>query len=84
MLLGPRRLPCGRRAPRRLGGRARPLTPLSPVADGRVLTCAAVWRMPEESEPGSHESPDESSSAAHALELLCDLDGAAAHGSAAW
>lgn len=40
--------------------------------------------MPEESEPGSHESPDESSSTAHALELLCDLDGVAAHGSVAW
>ncbi|XP_070284728.1 EARP and GARP complex-interacting protein 1 isoform X3 [Myotis yumanensis] len=53
------------------------------IADSRVLTCAAVWRMPEESEPGSHESPDESSSTAHALELLCDLDGVAAHGSVA-
>ncbi|XP_036191338.1 EARP and GARP complex-interacting protein 1 isoform X4 [Myotis myotis] len=53
------------------------------IADSRVLTCAAVWRMPEESEPGSHESPDESSSTAHALELLCDLDSVAAHGSVA-
>nr|KAF6307827.1 EARP complex and GARP complex interacting protein 1 [Myotis myotis] len=58
------------------------LTSLS-LADSRVLTCAAVWRMPEESEPGSHESPDESSSTAHALELLCDLDSVAAHGSVA-
>ncbi|KAM7079523.1 EARP and GARP complex-interacting protein 1 isoform 2-T2 [Molossus nigricans] len=52
------------------------------TADSRLLTCAAVWRMPEESEPGSHESPDDSSSTAHALELLCSLD-SAAHGSTA-
>lgn len=55
----------------------------SKITDSRVLTCAAVWRMPEESEPGGHESPDEAASTAHALELLCDLDGAGAHGSAA-
>lgn len=51
--------------------------------DGKVLTCAAVWKMPQESEPGSHESPDDAASAAHSLELLCHLDGAA-HGSTAW
>ncbi|XP_006910274.1 EARP-interacting protein isoform X3 [Pteropus alecto] len=50
--------------------------------DSKVLTCAAVWKMPQESEPGSHESPDDAASAAHSLELLCHLDGTA-HGSTA-
>uniref|UniRef100_A0A8C9MC77 EARP complex and GARP complex interacting protein 1 n=1 Tax=Panthera tigris altaica TaxID=74533 RepID=A0A8C9MC77_PANTA len=49
-------------------------------SDSKVLTCAAVWRMPKELEPGSHESPDDSSSPAHTLELLCHLDDTA-HGS---
>lgn len=53
------------------------------ASDGKVLTCAAVWKMPQESEPGSHESPDDAASAAHSLELLCHLDGSA-HGSTAW
>lgn len=52
------------------------------TSDGKVLTCAAVWKMPQESEPGSHESPDDAASAAHSLELLCHLDGTA-HGSTA-
>ncbi|KAG8512335.1 EARP and GARP complex-interacting protein 1 [Galemys pyrenaicus] len=52
------------------------------ASDSRVLTCAAVWRMPKGLEPGSHESPDDSSSTAHTLELLCHLDNAA-HGSSA-
>ncbi|XP_032285916.1 EARP and GARP complex-interacting protein 1 isoform X2 [Phoca vitulina] len=51
-------------------------------SDSKVLTCAAVWRMPKELEPGSHESPDDSSSTAHSLELLCHLDDTA-HGSTA-
>uniref|UniRef100_A0ABI7VQM8 EARP and GARP complex-interacting protein 1 n=2 Tax=Felis catus TaxID=9685 RepID=A0ABI7VQM8_FELCA len=38
--------------------------------------------MPKELEPGSHESPDDSSSPAHTLELLCHLDDTA-HGSVA-
>uniref|UniRef100_A0A8C5YEH2 EARP and GARP complex-interacting protein 1 n=1 Tax=Microcebus murinus TaxID=30608 RepID=A0A8C5YEH2_MICMU len=48
-------------------------------SDSRVLTCAAVWRMPKELESGSHESPDDSSSTAQTLELLCHLDNTA-HG----
>ncbi|KAK2489970.1 hypothetical protein MC885_006069 [Smutsia gigantea] len=47
------------------------------ASDSKVLTCAAVWRMPKELEPGSHESPDDSSSTAHTLELLCHLDNTA-------
>ncbi|XP_061066647.1 EARP and GARP complex-interacting protein 1 isoform X1 [Eubalaena glacialis] len=50
------------------------------TADGKVVTCAAVWRMPAELEPGGHESPEDAASPAHALELLCHL-GPAAHGS---
>lgn len=53
------------------------------ASDSKVLTYAAVWRMPKELEPGSHESPDDSSSTAHTLELLCHLDNTA-HGSMAW
>lgn len=53
------------------------------ASDSKVLTCAAVWRMPKELEPGSHESPDDSSSTAHTLELLCHLDNTA-RGSMAW
>ncbi|XP_058407838.1 EARP and GARP complex-interacting protein 1 isoform X1 [Diceros bicornis minor] len=52
------------------------------ASDSKVLTCAAVWRMPKEVEPGSHESPDDASSTAHTLELLCHLDNTA-HGSMA-
>lgn len=51
-------------------------------SDSKVLTCAAVWRMPKELEPGGHESPDDSTSPAHTLELLCHLDNTA-HGSMA-
>ncbi|EPY78975.1 hypothetical protein CB1_000977010, partial [Camelus ferus] len=47
------------------------------AADSKVLTCAAVWRMPAELEPGGHESPEDAASPAHALELLCHLDHAA-------
>ncbi|KAF7247612.1 hypothetical protein EYD10_06454 [Varanus komodoensis] len=46
------------------------------------MTCAAVWRMPKELESGSHESPDDSSSNAQTLELLCHLDNTA-HGNMA-
>lgn len=53
------------------------------TSDSKVLTCAAVWRMPEDSEPGGHESPDDSASTAHTLELLCHLDNTT-HGSMAW
>ncbi|XP_045404924.1 EARP and GARP complex-interacting protein 1 isoform X2 [Lemur catta] len=52
------------------------------ASDSRVLTCAAVWRMPKELESGSHESPDDSSSTAQTLELLCHLDNTA-HGNMA-
>ncbi|XP_033293404.1 EARP and GARP complex-interacting protein 1 isoform X2 [Orcinus orca] len=52
------------------------------TTDGKVVTCAAVWRMPAELEPGGHESPEDAASPAHALELLCHL-GPAAHGSTA-
>nr|XP_045225806.1 EARP and GARP complex-interacting protein 1 isoform X1 [Macaca fascicularis] len=47
------------------------------ASDSKVLTCAAVWRMPKELESGSHESPDDSSSTAQTLELLCHLDNTA-------
>uniref|UniRef100_A0A7N9CMG8 EARP and GARP complex-interacting protein 1 n=1 Tax=Macaca fascicularis TaxID=9541 RepID=A0A7N9CMG8_MACFA len=47
------------------------------TSDSKVLTCAAVWRMPKELESGSHESPDDSSSTAQTLELLCHLDNTA-------
>ena len=57
--------------------------PCPSAADGKVVTCAAVWRMPAELEPGGHESPEDAASPAHALELLCHL-GPAAHGSTAW
>ncbi len=54
-----------------------------PASESRVLTCAAVWRMPPEWESGSHESPDDSSNNPQTLELLCHLDNTA-HGSMAW
>ncbi|ROL44804.1 Protein TSSC1 [Anabarilius grahami] len=53
------------------------------TSESRVLTCAAVWRMPPEWESGSHESPDDSSNNPQTLELLCHLDNTA-HGSVAW
>uniref|UniRef100_A0A8C3IAT7 EARP complex and GARP complex interacting protein 1 n=1 Tax=Chrysemys picta bellii TaxID=8478 RepID=A0A8C3IAT7_CHRPI len=49
------------------------------ASDSKVMTCAAVWRMPKELESGSHESPDDSSSNTQTLELLCHLDNTA-HG----
>ncbi|XP_069431290.1 EARP and GARP complex-interacting protein 1 isoform X2 [Ovis canadensis] len=49
----------------------------SQAADSKVVTCAAVWRMPAELEPGSQESPEDAASPAHALELLCLLEPAA-------
>uniref|UniRef100_A0A8B9PVZ3 EARP complex and GARP complex interacting protein 1 n=1 Tax=Apteryx owenii TaxID=8824 RepID=A0A8B9PVZ3_APTOW len=52
------------------------------ASDSKVVTCAAVWRMPKELESGSHESPDDSSSNAQTLELLCHLDNTA-HGNMA-
>uniref|UniRef100_A0A8B9PY53 EARP complex and GARP complex interacting protein 1 n=1 Tax=Apteryx owenii TaxID=8824 RepID=A0A8B9PY53_APTOW len=52
------------------------------TSDSKVVTCAAVWRMPKELESGSHESPDDSSSNAQTLELLCHLDNTA-HGNMA-
>uniref|UniRef100_A0A8C1KMI3 EARP complex and GARP complex interacting protein 1 n=1 Tax=Cyprinus carpio TaxID=7962 RepID=A0A8C1KMI3_CYPCA len=53
-----------------------------PASESRVLTCAAVWRMPPEWESGNHESPDDSSNNPQTLELLCHLDNTA-HGSVA-
>uniref|UniRef100_A0A8C5MMC8 EARP-interacting protein homolog n=1 Tax=Leptobrachium leishanense TaxID=445787 RepID=A0A8C5MMC8_9ANUR len=44
------------------------------TSDSKVMTCAAVWRIPKELQAGSHESPDDSSSNAQSLELLCHLD----------
>ncbi|KAM9616376.1 EARP and GARP complex-interacting protein 1 isoform X3 [Harpia harpyja] len=52
------------------------------TSDSKVMTCAAVWRMPKELESGSHESPDDSSSNTQTLELLCHLDNTA-HGNMA-
>ncbi|KAF4795388.1 Protein TSSC1 [Turdus rufiventris] len=52
------------------------------ASDTKVMTCAAVWRMPKELESGSHESPDDSSSNTQTLELLCHLDNTA-HGNMA-
>ncbi|XP_069462134.1 EARP and GARP complex-interacting protein 1 isoform X2 [Ambystoma mexicanum] len=52
------------------------------TSDSKVMTCATVWRMPKELESGSHESPDDSSSNPHTLELLCHLDNTA-HGNMA-
>ncbi|MBN3281128.1 EIPR1 protein, partial [Polyodon spathula] len=54
----------------------------SKTSDNKVITCAAMWRMPKESESGNHESPDDSSSNPQALELLCHLDNTA-HGNIA-
>uniref|UniRef100_A0A3Q1JTG5 EIPR1-like beta-propeller domain-containing protein n=1 Tax=Anabas testudineus TaxID=64144 RepID=A0A3Q1JTG5_ANATE len=54
---------------------------LSP-SDSRVVSCAAVWRMPSDWETGSHESPDDSAHNPQALELLCRLDDST-HGNAA-
>ncbi|XP_044796488.1 EARP and GARP complex-interacting protein 1 isoform X2 [Bubalus bubalis] len=47
------------------------------AADSKVVTFAAVWRMPAELEPGGQESPEDAASPAHALELLCHLEPAA-------
>ncbi|XP_061282727.1 EARP and GARP complex-interacting protein 1 isoform X3 [Bos javanicus] len=47
------------------------------AADSKVVTCAAVWRMPLELEPGGQDSPEDAASPAHALELLCHLEPAA-------
>ncbi|XP_060790670.1 EARP-interacting protein homolog isoform X1 [Neoarius graeffei] len=52
------------------------------ISDSRVLTCAAVWRMPPEWESGSHDSPDDSAHSPQALQLLCHLDNTA-HGNVA-
>ncbi|XP_070776548.1 EARP-interacting protein homolog isoform X1 [Enoplosus armatus] len=55
---------------------------LSFSSDSRVVSCAAVWRMPSDWETGSHESPDDSTHNPQTLELLCHLDDSA-HGNAA-
>ncbi|XP_015236749.1 PREDICTED: protein TSSC1 [Cyprinodon variegatus] len=52
------------------------------TSDSRVVSCAAVWRMPSDWDSGSHESPDDSAHNAQTLELLCHLDNSA-HGNAA-
>lgn len=54
-----------------------------PASDSRVVSCAAVWRMPSDWETGSHESPDDSAHNPQTLELLCHLDDAA-HSNTAW
>uniref|UniRef100_A0A4W6BZH2 EARP complex and GARP complex interacting protein 1 n=1 Tax=Lates calcarifer TaxID=8187 RepID=A0A4W6BZH2_LATCA len=61
------------------------LAPLSAslfIIDSRVVSCAAVWRMPSDWETGSHESPDDTAHNPQILELLCHLDDSA-HGNAA-
>ncbi|XP_029350329.1 EARP-interacting protein homolog isoform X1 [Echeneis naucrates] len=50
--------------------------------DSRVVSCAAVWRMPSDWETGSHESPDDTAHNPQTLELLCHLNDSA-HGNAA-
>ncbi|XP_034015663.1 EARP-interacting protein homolog [Thalassophryne amazonica] len=45
------------------------------TSDSRVVSCAAVWRMPSDWETGNHESPDDSAHNPQSLELLCHLDG---------
>ncbi|TKS86159.1 Protein TSSC1 [Collichthys lucidus] len=52
------------------------------TSDSRVVSCAAVWRMPSDWETGSHESPDDSAHNPQTLELLCHLDDSA-HSNAA-
>ncbi|KAI3367279.1 hypothetical protein L3Q82_008324 [Scortum barcoo] len=52
------------------------------TSDSRVVSCAAVWRMPSDWETGSHESPDDSTHNPQTLELLCHLDDSA-HSNAA-
>ncbi|KAF7201032.1 tumor suppressing subtransferable candidate 1, partial [Nothobranchius furzeri] len=52
------------------------------TSDSRVVSCAAVWRMPSDWESGSHESPDDSAHNPQTLELLCRLDDSS-HGNAA-
>ncbi|XP_055361645.1 EARP-interacting protein homolog isoform X3 [Betta splendens] len=52
------------------------------TSDSRVLSCAAVWKMPSDWEMGSHESSDDSAHNPQALELLCRLDDTT-HGNAA-
>ncbi|XP_034715056.1 EARP-interacting protein homolog [Etheostoma cragini] len=47
------------------------------TSDSRVVSCAAVWRMPSDWETGSHESPDDSAHNPQTLELLCHLDDSA-------
>lgn len=44
------------------------------TSDSRVVSCAAVWRMPSDWETGNHESPDDSAHNPQTLELLCHLD----------
>lgn len=44
------------------------------TSDSRVVSCAAVWRMPSDWDAGSHESPDDSAHNPQTLELLCHLD----------
>uniref|UniRef100_A0AAQ4RYL1 EARP complex and GARP complex interacting protein 1 n=1 Tax=Gasterosteus aculeatus aculeatus TaxID=481459 RepID=A0AAQ4RYL1_GASAC len=51
-------------------------------SDSRVVSCAAVWRMPSDWETGSNESPDDSAHNPQTLELLCHLDDGA-HSNAA-
>ncbi|XP_068136452.1 EARP and GARP complex-interacting protein 1 [Hyperolius riggenbachi] len=44
------------------------------TSDGKVTSCAAVWRIPKELQAGSQEVPDDSSNNTQTLELLCHLD----------
>ncbi|AWP16933.1 putative protein TSSC1-like isoform 4 [Scophthalmus maximus] len=52
------------------------------TSNSRVVSCAAVWRMPTDWETASHESPDDTAHNPQTLELLCHLDDSA-HGNAA-
>ncbi|XP_057714778.1 EARP-interacting protein homolog isoform X1 [Corythoichthys intestinalis] len=47
------------------------------TSDSRVVSCAAVWRMPSNWETGTHECPDDSAHNPQTLELLCHLEDSA-------
>uniref|UniRef100_H3DN50 EARP complex and GARP complex interacting protein 1 n=1 Tax=Tetraodon nigroviridis TaxID=99883 RepID=H3DN50_TETNG len=44
------------------------------TCDGRVTSCASVWRMPSDWETGNNESPEDSAHNPQTLELLCHLE----------
>lgn len=56
---------------------------LSAACDGRVTSCASVWRMPSDWETGNNESPEDSAHNPQTLELLCHLENNS-HSNTAW